>query len=114
MGATLRERASSSAIGPAVLQGLVRGADGQPVPGARICAVDSESDSAGIPQATCVAADAQGRYALMLPLAGVFSIAANAPGYEPGRARNGEAARPGERASLEHGTTRQPAGPLRQ
>src|SRR5262245_58166820 len=81
------------AAAPVPIRGLVRGADGRPVPGARIELLPALSNYEGAvtllagresPEPVAVAeADGSGRFSLTAPRPGVWRLAVRAPGFVP-------------------------------
>jgi hypothetical protein len=71
------------------ISGQVRARGGGAVAGAHVCATETTSQSEWQPHVLCVEADALGRYRIAL-VAGRYTVGAEAVGYIPGSAANGE------------------------
>lgn len=91
--AVQRARAARGALGPervdGALTGRVRQASGEPIPAARVCAIDAIELSAA-ERIVCAETDGQGRYRLACKLPGSFRVSASARGFAPGKANGGK------------------------
>src|SRR6185437_682954 len=75
----LRVEPASSA-----LAGTVRGADGTPIAGARVCASSEDAESVGAPRLACADTDPKGAYAIDSLAPGAYHVTAEAEGFVPG------------------------------